>query len=488
MLPRSTHTRSGRAAGGRGQEIQRLIGRSLRAADRHARARPAPDHRRLRRHPGRRRHAHGGDHRRLGRAGAGGAAPGRRPARSRPIRMRLAVAAISTGIIDGEARVDLPYVEDSQAEVDCNFVMTGDGRFVEVQATAEKGAFSAEQYAALVALAAAGDADAVRPPARGAGARAAVEGRRLASRNRGKLREIVPLLAGLGFDLVTIDERRARLRAARGRRHVRGQRAREGAPGRRGDRPGRHRRRFGAGGRRARRRAGRLFGALRRAYRRTTPRNNAKLLEALRDVPASRRRARFRCVAAFVDPGAGVELARSGDCEGEILDAAAGRPGLRLRSAVPGPGAGAHDGGAAARREEPAVSSRGRVPGAGRRAARVAQRRSRVEDQRHRADQQRGEADARRARATAAAASRARRLRLPPARAPPARGVLVVAVPGRTSRATRPPSASPSAVSRGGLGAWSIRHRTIIQYRPARLCARVCAASRGVAARVSVSI
>ena len=65
------------------------------------------------------------------------------------------MAAISAGIIDGEARIDLPYVEDSQAEVDCNFVMTGDGRFVEIQATAEKGAFSAEQYGALVALAAA---------------------------------------------------------------------------------------------------------------------------------------------------------------------------------------------------------------------------------------------------------------------------------------------------------------------------------------------
>jgi ribonuclease PH len=68
----------------------------------------------------------------------------------------MAVAAISSGIIDGEARVDLPYVEDSQAEVDCNFVMTGDGRFVEIQATAEKDAFSAEQYAALVALASRG--------------------------------------------------------------------------------------------------------------------------------------------------------------------------------------------------------------------------------------------------------------------------------------------------------------------------------------------
>ena len=66
------------------------------------------------------------------------------------------MAAISAGIIDGEARVDLPYVEDSQADVDCNFVMTGDSRFVEVQATAEKDAFSTEQYAALVALASAG--------------------------------------------------------------------------------------------------------------------------------------------------------------------------------------------------------------------------------------------------------------------------------------------------------------------------------------------
>jgi ribonuclease PH len=70
--------------------------------------------------------------------------------------LRLAIAAVSTGIIDGEARVDLPYVEDSQAEVDCNFVMTSDGRFVEVQATAEKDAFSAEQYTALVTLASQG--------------------------------------------------------------------------------------------------------------------------------------------------------------------------------------------------------------------------------------------------------------------------------------------------------------------------------------------
>src|SRR5215831_8203989 len=155
MLPRSTHTRSGRAAGGRGQEIQRLIGRSLRAAVDMRALGPRQitvDCDVIQADGGTRTAAITGGWvalalaaRRLVRDGKIAADP-----------LRLAVAAISTGIIDGEARVDLPYVEDSQAEVDCNFVMTGDGRFVEVQATAEKGAFSAEQYAALVALAAAG--------------------------------------------------------------------------------------------------------------------------------------------------------------------------------------------------------------------------------------------------------------------------------------------------------------------------------------------
>ncbi|HEY7373036.1 MAG TPA: ribonuclease PH [Polyangia bacterium] len=152
MLPRSTHTRSGRAPGGRGQEIQRLIGRSLRAAVDMRALGPRQitvDCDVIQADGGTRTAAITGGWvalalavRRLARAGKVTADP-----------LRLAIAAISTGIIDGEARVDLPYVEDSQAEVDCNFVMTGDGRFVEVQATAEKGAFSADQYAALVALA-----------------------------------------------------------------------------------------------------------------------------------------------------------------------------------------------------------------------------------------------------------------------------------------------------------------------------------------------
>ncbi|HVZ86203.1 MAG TPA: ribonuclease PH [Polyangia bacterium] len=152
MLPRSTHTRSGRSPGGRGQEIQRLIGRSLRAAVDPRALGPRQitvDCDVIQADGGTRTAAITGGCvalalalRRLQRAGKISKDPLRQP-----------VAAISAGIIDGEARIDLPYAEDSQAEVDCNFVMTGDGRFVEIQATAEKDAFSAEQYGALVGLA-----------------------------------------------------------------------------------------------------------------------------------------------------------------------------------------------------------------------------------------------------------------------------------------------------------------------------------------------
>jgi ribonuclease PH len=151
MLPRSTHTRSGRSPGGRGQEIQRLVGRALRGA---------VDTRAL----GPRQitidcdviQADGGTRTA---AITGGwvalALAARRLLKAGKIKkdpIRQAVAAISAGIIAGEARLDLPYIEDSQADADCNFVMVEDGRFIEIQATAEKDPFSAEQYAALVGL------------------------------------------------------------------------------------------------------------------------------------------------------------------------------------------------------------------------------------------------------------------------------------------------------------------------------------------------
>jgi ribonuclease PH len=62
-------------------------------------------------------------------------------------------AAISVGIIDGQPRLDLPYEEDARAEVDMNVVMTGEGRFVEVQGTAEGLPFSRAELDALVSLA-----------------------------------------------------------------------------------------------------------------------------------------------------------------------------------------------------------------------------------------------------------------------------------------------------------------------------------------------
>ncbi len=63
------------------------------------------------------------------------------------------LAAVSVGIIDDEVRLDLPYEEDSRAMVDMNIVMTGNGRFVEIQGTGEGRAFTEEEQASLMALA-----------------------------------------------------------------------------------------------------------------------------------------------------------------------------------------------------------------------------------------------------------------------------------------------------------------------------------------------
>jgi ribonuclease PH len=69
------------------------------------------------------------------------------------------VAAISVGIVDGEPLLDLPYAEDSRAEVDMNVVMTGSGELIEVQATAEKTPFGRASLDRMLELAAAGIAD-----------------------------------------------------------------------------------------------------------------------------------------------------------------------------------------------------------------------------------------------------------------------------------------------------------------------------------------
>jgi ribonuclease PH len=70
--------------------------------------------------------------------------------------LHASVAAVSVGVFDGVAYLDLNYEEDSTAEVDMNVVMTGDGRFVEVQGTAERGVFDRSALDAMVDLAATG--------------------------------------------------------------------------------------------------------------------------------------------------------------------------------------------------------------------------------------------------------------------------------------------------------------------------------------------
>ncbi len=152
MLPRSTHTRSGRNPGGRGQEIQRLIGRALRAAVHlpHLGARQITVDCDVIQADGGTRTA----------AITGGwvalALAIRRLAAKEKLQgnpLRRTVAAVSTGLVSGEARLDLAYTEDSAADVDFNFVLTDGGKFVEIQGTAEAEPFSDEEFDRLLALA-----------------------------------------------------------------------------------------------------------------------------------------------------------------------------------------------------------------------------------------------------------------------------------------------------------------------------------------------
>jgi len=73
--------------------------------------------------------------------------------------LKDSLAAISVGIVEGQALLDLNYIEDSKAEVDMNFVLTGSGAFVEVQGTAESEPFTSEQLDEMRALAVKGCAD-----------------------------------------------------------------------------------------------------------------------------------------------------------------------------------------------------------------------------------------------------------------------------------------------------------------------------------------
>ena len=155
MLPRSTHTRMRRdkaASSGRTQEIQRLIGRSLRSITNLQAL-------------GERQivvdcdviQADGGTRTASITGGFVALALALKGLVDQKVLAKIPlndyVAATSCGIIDGESRLDLNYIEDSSADVDMNFVLTGQGKFVEIQGTAESTPFTESQMQEMTSLA-----------------------------------------------------------------------------------------------------------------------------------------------------------------------------------------------------------------------------------------------------------------------------------------------------------------------------------------------
>src|SRR3954466_11499121 len=157
MLPRSTLTRTPRESskgrvGGRTHEIQRLIGRSLRAVADLSRLGERTvyiDCDVIQADGGTRTASITGAYVALGLAMEKLVEAGTLPAAP----LRDFVAAVSVGIVDGEVLLDLAYDEDSRADVDMNFVMTAGGKMVEVQATAEHQVFDDAQLAKMMAFA-----------------------------------------------------------------------------------------------------------------------------------------------------------------------------------------------------------------------------------------------------------------------------------------------------------------------------------------------
>jgi ribonuclease PH len=161
MLPRSSPARIPRsrsASSGRTKEIQRLIGRSLRAAvslEALGERSIVVDCDVLRADGGTRTAAITGGYvavhlaiEKLLAAGLLGSSP-----------ITNQVAAVSAGVVNGDVRLDLEYIEDSTADVDLNVVMTDELKFVELQATAEDGAYSHEQLNEMLAVSEAGIQD-----------------------------------------------------------------------------------------------------------------------------------------------------------------------------------------------------------------------------------------------------------------------------------------------------------------------------------------
>ena len=236
--------------------------------------------------------------------------------------LRDYVAATSVGLVGGVPMLDLCYEEDSQADVDMNVVMTGAGRFVEVQATAEHTPFDDEQMGRLIALARGGIAGADRDSEEG---RADLIRLYCATGNPGKLREFRLAAGHAPVEIELLPGFREHSAVRGGRRHVR----RERHPSRRGT-TGRHAPGLlfaddsglevdalgGAPG---------VYSARFSGPHATDAANNRLLLEKLRGV--ANRAARFVCAIALVE-GERVCGVYRGAVEGVILDEPRGSGGF----------------------------------------------------------------------------------------------------------------------------------------------------------------
>ncbi len=162
MLPRATDTRNQRESvrgkiGGRTHEISRLLGRSLRAVIDYKALGENTIHIDcdvLQADGGTRTAAITGAYLALADAISWAAAEGHVSSDAQIL--ADSVAAVSVGIVEGEVRLDLHYDDDSTADTDMNVVMTGSGRFIEVQGTAEQEPFDRQELNAMLDLAAAG--------------------------------------------------------------------------------------------------------------------------------------------------------------------------------------------------------------------------------------------------------------------------------------------------------------------------------------------
>ncbi|MCZ6609256.1 MAG: ribonuclease PH [Alphaproteobacteria bacterium] len=163
MLPRSTGTRTDREAArgkqtGRTQEIQRLIGRALRAVtdlEALGERQVKIDCDVLLADGGTRTAAITGSWVALHQAFAG--LVEKKLVAKNPLTGQI--AAVSCGLVEGKAVLDLDYAEDSAAQVDTNFVLTAEGQFVEIQGTAEQHPFSQQEFDSMLALARKGIAE-----------------------------------------------------------------------------------------------------------------------------------------------------------------------------------------------------------------------------------------------------------------------------------------------------------------------------------------